>query len=242
MKTSNEVLHKRGFFTSEDINKFQNNSDHELFQLINSPIPAERSTAIFLLSERLHIENLDFVNILLERLCIEKSLYTKLEICKALEKGNEETATLMLPYLGRIGNNQYKALPDRSSRKKSYPLPRDIIARSLGRMNTSILPVLFHELNHSNEEQISELIDAIGFMLFYNPDYIKDDYFNTVINTMDRFSENNLIVWKCITCLSSFRTQACIKKLTQINDNSQNSLISSEAERSLALINRMLSS
>lgn len=238
MKSSNEALHKRGLFTTEDINKFQNYSDHELFLLIDSPIPAERSAAIFLLSGRFHVENLGFIHALLERLCIEKCLYTKLEICKALENGNTETAKLMLPYLGRIGNNQYKALPNRSSSKKSYPLARDIIARSLGRMNTSILPVLFHELKHSHEEQISELIDAIGYMLFYNPHCIKDDYFNSVIDLMEQYSENKLIVWKCITCLSSFRTQACINKLTQIIDNNQNNLIQSEAERSLALINR----
>lgn len=236
MKSSNEDLRKRGFITKEDNINFKHCSDSELMLQINSPNSVERSASINLLSNRFHTENLDFVKILMERLCVEKCLYTKIEICNALEKGSIKTAEQMAAYLGRIGKNQHLCLPEKVSQKKSYPLPRDIIARSLGRMDLRILPVLFDVLNSNDEVKISEVIDAIGFSLFYNPDYASEHFFQSIINTLNKYSENNLIVWKCVCCLSAFRTRGSIEVLSQILNNSKNDLIKGEAKRSLKLI------
>lgn len=236
MKSSKEDLCKRGFITTEDIIKFKHCSNSELKLLINSQNSVERSVSINLLSNRFHTENLDFVKILLERLCVEKCLYTKIEICNALEKGGVKTAEQMVAYLGCIGKNRHLCLPERISQKKSYPLPRDIIARSLGRMDFRILPVLFDVLNSNDEVKILEVIDAIGFLLFYNPDYTNEHFFESIINTLNKYSENNLIVWKCVCCLSSFRTQGSIEALNQVLSNSKNDIIKYEANRSLKLI------
>ena len=236
MKSSKEELRSRGFVDSDDINEYLSYSDSELIQLMNSPMPFERSVSVKVLSGRLDIENPDFVKKLLERLCIEKSLYTKLEICNALEKGEIETAKQMVQYLGRIGNNQHKCLPETVSKKKCYPLARDIIARSLGRMDCSILPVLFDVLNSNKQERISEVIDAIGYMLFYNPECANANYFEAIIKTMNEYSDNNVIVWKCVECLSSFRMQGSINALNKIiNDNKHDTIIN-EAKRSRKLI------
>ncbi len=236
MKSSNEDLRKRGFILKEDILKFQHLTNSELLILINSQVSVERSIAINLLSSRLHAEDLYFVKMLLDRLCIEKSLYTKIEICNALEKGDIKTAKQMLAYLGCIGKNQHLCLPEKVSQKKSYPLPRDIIARSLGKMNFGILPVLFDVLISNDEIKISEVIDAIGFLLFYNPDHVNDNFFKSITDTLDKYSDNNLIVWKCVCCLSSFRTKASIDVLNQIIASNENHIIKSEAQRSLRLI------
>lgn len=236
MKSSNEDLRKRGFIFKEDILNFQHLTNSELFLLINSQVSFERSVAISLLSSRLHTEDLDFVNMLLARLCIEKSLYTKIEICNTLEKGDIKTAKQMVAYLGCIGKNQHLCLPEKISQKKSYPLPRDIIARSLGKMNFRILPVLFDVLASNDEAKISEVIDTIGFLLFYNPDHVNDNFFKSITDTLDKYSDNNLIVWKCVCCLSSFRTKASIDVLNQILASNENHIIKSEAQRSLRLI------
>ena len=236
MKSSNEDLRKRGFITTEDIINFQHCTNSELILLINSQNSVERSVAINLLSNRFHTEDLDFVKILLERLCVEKCLYTKIEICNALEKGSIKTAEQMVAYLGCIGKNQHICLPEKVSQKKSYPLPRDIIARSLGRMDFRILPVLFDVLNSNDEVKISEVVDAIGFLFFYNPDYANKHFFGAIIDTLNKYSESNLIVWKCVCCLSSFRTQGSIEVLNQILNNSKNDIIKYEAKRSLKLI------
>lgn len=236
MKSSAEDLRKRGFITTEDITKFQQCSNSELILLINSPNSIERSVAINLLSNRVCTENLDFVKIILERLCVEKCLYTKIEICNALEKGSIKTAEQMIHYLGRIGKNQHISLPEKVSKKKSYPLPRDIVARSLGRMDCRILPTLFNVLNSNNQEKISEVIDAIGFLLFYNPNYANEHFFKAIISTLNKYSENNLITWKCVVCLSSFKIQDSIEALNQILNSNKNALIKCEAKRSLNFI------
>lgn len=139
MISSRENLRKRGMIEQIDIDSIISLSYSELISLIDSKLSIERSASIHLLSNKVSCDNEDFVAVLLKRLSIEKSLYTKIEICNALEKGSEKTARQMVQYLGCIGNNQHRWLPDRISKKISYPLPRDIIARSLGKMNGSII-------------------------------------------------------------------------------------------------------
>ena len=56
----------------------------------------------------------------------------------------------MVEYLGQIGNNQHTVLPTNGFNKKSYPLPRDIIARTLAHMKEDILPVLMDVLKTNN--------------------------------------------------------------------------------------------
>lgn len=204
--------------------------------LIDSKHPPERTAAIRLLSNRLNSEDLDFVNALLKRLCIEKSLYTKIEIGKALECGGVKTAEQMIKYLGRIGRNQHKCLPQRTSLKKSYPLPRDLVARSLGKMNGEILPVLMNVLKGNDRTKVLEVIDAIGFLLFYNAEYIKKQYFEAVIDVIDKYSKDELVVWKCVRCLSAFQSQKSIDYLIHILNNNQNDIIKCEVKRSLDLI------
>lgn len=78
----------------------------------------------------------------------EKQGVVFLKICNTLEKGNLKTAEQMIPYLGRIGHNQHLCLLNKVLKKSSYPLPRDIIARSLGKMDGTILPALLKVLTN----------------------------------------------------------------------------------------------
>lgn len=94
----------------------------------------------------------------------------------------------------------------------------------------------FDVLNSNDEAKISEVIDAIGFLLFYNRNYSSKYFYDSIINTLNKYSENNLITWKCICCLSSFRTQSSIEVLKKVLNNSENYIIKCEAKRSLKLI------
>lgn len=40
----------------------------------------------------------------------------------------------------------------------------------------------------------SEAIDAIGFMLFYNQDYVNEKLFKAITETMNRYLENNIML------------------------------------------------
>lgn len=192
MKSSNSQLRNRGFIDETDINKFKDYSIESLIKNLNSNILSERTAVIRLLSNKIRITNEDYVNKLLCILANEKALYTRLEICNFLETGNKTNAKLMVNYLGEIANNQYKTLPNKVSKKNSYPLPLYIIARTLGKMDSSILDVLFCVLNSNNKSRISEVLDAIGFIIFYNDNLSTVENFNIILNLLfDQLANNS---------------------------------------------------
>lgn len=236
LKSSVEDLKKRGYVSKEDLKYFHERPREQLIQLMNSDDPFERTASIITLRDENDIGNREYVSLLLERLCIEKALYTRLEICNALELGNRDTAELMCAYLGKIGNNQHKSIPVEVSKKKSFPLPRDIIARSLGKMNTSILSALIRHLSLDSREIVSELLDAIGFMVFYHRELATLEYFQSILHTYQSFKADELIVWKTVLCCSAFPLTQSKELIEQIKKTHENQTIQLEADRSLKLI------
>lgn len=235
MKSSIEDLQKRGMIVQNDIFLYIKETDEILYQMINSKIATQRTIAIHILAERLQ-NDMKFETVILERLCKEKSLYTKIEICSALEKGNAEIARLMIKYLGAIGNNQYKELPNHISKKVSYPLPRDIIARTLSKMSPTIFEVMLNTLENNNDSIISEVIDAIGFMAFYHKQLVTPKHAGYIYDVMQKCKGNQIILWKSVLCLSAFPFESSIKILEEIKNEYPESLLSFEASRSLKLI------
>lgn len=236
MKSSKDNLRKRGFTYESDIDLLNNKSQSELFELLFSNIATVRTASIRTLANNC-INETEFTDLLLNLLTKEKALYTKIAICETLEKGNVHTASKIIKYLGKIGNNQHKELPEAVSLKKSYPLPRDIIARSLGRMSISIFPTLIDVLKTENIDKISESLDAIGFMVFYNPKLATLNNATAIYNTITKYKENPLILWKCTICLSAFPLEETVIILTNIKEENQDNILSKEADRSLKLIN-----
>lgn len=236
MKSSKVSLKKRGYIEESEIINYQHLSEQELITILNSTLAYERTIAVRLLAKIRNINDLKFAELLLKALCKEKSLYSKLEICNLLKQSNINVARLMTRYLGCIGNNQYKQLPKKVSKKKSYPLPRDIIARSLAKMDPLIIPALIEVLHRDDIRKLSEAIDAIGFLLFYNQNMIKDDYYTLLINTIQKHYNNNVIYWKCITCLSAFNTSKCVSFLKSVLDTDKPNIIKQEADRSLLIL------
>lgn len=235
MASSIEDLRKRGMAEEKDIVESRVLEDEVLFQRINSTLAVERTAAIHILAEK-HLEETEFVNLLLDRLCIEKSLYTKIEICNCLVQGTEKTAGQMTGYLGKIGRNQHKVLPEKVSKKKSYPLPRDIIARTMGKMSPGIITVLLEVLKSGTEEEISEVLDAIGFLTFYHRELATQKNVISIIDVMKQYHQNKIIVWKSVLCLSAFPLEVSIDILEEIRKQHEKSVIGKEAERSLKLL------
>ncbi|MDP4183074.1 MAG: hypothetical protein Q8942_18550 [Bacillota bacterium] len=120
--------------------------------------------------------------------------------------------------------------------KKFPPNKKKKIARSLGRMSISTLPVLLDVLNCDEKNKISEVIDAIGFLVFYNQNCDTRKVFEAIVNTMSRYSDDKVIFWKCTLCLSAFNFQDSIDILNRIIIDDNPELIKSEAKRSLKLI------
>ncbi len=231
-----ETLRGRGYIEDYDISEFKELNRDALIKLLEDKDPVHRSAAAKVIRLKCDVCNVEMADILLKHLVKEKKLYTRLEICTTLESGNQVTAKEMVPYIGKIGKNQHKVLPERPSFKSSYPLPRDLIVRSLARMRREILPVLMEVLDSGDIDKIQEVLDAIGFLIFYNRQAGSHEYMNKVINTIETYKEDDVIVWKGILCLSAFPHAKSIEYLRNVSKTSKKALFREEAKRALKVM------
>jgi len=237
MKSSKEDLKNRGYIEdNEIITYYELLTFDELSILIKSKKAFERTIAIRLLKNSSDISRLDLTVILLEILVNEKHLYTKIEICDVLEKGDSEIAEQMLKYVGKIGKNQHVKLPKEVSKKVSYPLPRDIMARVMGKMNISILPTLIEALSNCDVFEIREVIDAIGFLCFYNDVTNEGFVVKELLKCYEKYKYDNIVRWKITMGLSAFNNEFAISKLKEIIEKETEELILKETYRALKLI------
>lgn len=236
IKSSEQDLKKRGYVTKDQIREYAGARVSILLTMLHGTNPCERTIAAYNLSA---LDN-QVVDELLKQLAKEKCLYTKIAICETLERGDQSTAARMILYLGTIGQNQYIKLPDKVSAKKSYPLPRDIVARSLGKMDSSIFKTLLNVLETQDIIKIREVLDAIGFMAFYHKELSSEVNQNIIYSTMQRYHQDDIIVWKCILCLSAFpsdETKNILEEYAkQKNGLTADHIFVKEAKRSLQLV------
>ena len=230
LKSTPDDLKNRGFADAHDIANLAGTVQTELYNLLVSETASVRSAAAY------NIFPVEAVAVqkLLEQLVLEKCLYTKIAICEALSKGNIDTAKEMIQYIGKIGNNQHNKLAKTVSKKKSFPLPRDIVARTLSKMHVSIFPLLLEKLENCIAKEISELLDAIGFIAFYNNQLAIESTADKIIDCLCKHKDDDLIVWKVVLCLSAFSMDKSVKLLEEFSV--QDGIIGEEARRSLLLI------
>ena len=205
--------------------------------LLKSKEHHKRTIAINLLSNKNQLDN-DMINLFCNMLLHENKLYTKMELCNALSKASVKSAKIMVNYLGVIGGNQYKELPDKEFNKKSYPLPRDIIARTLAHMGVDVLPELIKTLKTRNIIAIREAIDSIGFICFYNSNAYSKNILDGLRSCFNEYIEDDIIRWKVVRAFESFNSRISIEMLNHIKENDEKEIIRIEAKRSLDIINR----
>ena len=236
LKSDLERLKNRGMPLEEDVKLLENKSLKELIKCLNDDDAIIRTSAAINLKQ--YINKNKVCSSLLLQLSKEKSLYTKIAICETIQNGNIDSAKEMINYIGKIGDNQYKKLPEKVSLKKTYPMPRDIIARTLSKMNIDIFPILIGILEGDDLIKIYEVIDAVGFMVFHNKDLSNDKNLNYIINLIKKYKDNKLVLWKCITCLSAFNLEKSKDTLNSFVNNDNKDIFSLEAKRSLSILNR----
>lgn len=227
---------QRGYATPADIAHFAEQDIPALYRQLHAKDAVARTAAVHLLARRVDRDDPTLVDTLLEMLAKEHRLYTRLEICAALEEGGSATAERMIIYLGHIGDNQHRELPKAPSKKHTYPLPRDIIARSLGRMETGTLPLLLDTLENGQMHQVSEIIDAIGFMTYHHPNLAVTSNYYRIVHALYTHQDAPVIVWKCLTCLSAFPLNDCAEFLIAFMAFEREPLLLEEAQRSLLAI------
>ena len=160
-----------------------------------------------------------------------------MELCNALSKGGIQSAEIMVEHLGQIGHNQYKELPTEEFNKKSYPLPRDIIARTLAHMKEDILPILLDVFKTNNTAAIREVIDAIGFICFYNKVNSDTQFIEVLKQCLKNHYKDDMIRWKLVRAFESFNNINVIQTLMGIGKHDSQMVIRNEARRSLRIIN-----
>lgn len=232
MKSSQSELKSRGYICEEDVIKYQDLTKEELMELLKSKEPYKRSVSVRLLGKKEFL-NRHMITVMCEMLIKEKKLYTKLEICDVLSKTGGEGTKVMVNYLGVIGNNQYKELPDKEFNKKSYPLPRDIIARTLAHMDVEILPELIKVLDSNNIVAIREIIDSIGFICFYNYIANKDFVLEKLLECFEKYKDDEIIRWKVVRAMSSFKAERVLDILKTVENEDDKEIIRKEAKRSM---------
>lgn len=234
MKSTNEQLEKRGFVTDELEQSFGEVSFGELLVWLNDSIPIKRTIAARKLGRILNPESIEPLCIALEK---EKTLYCKLEICNTLILFGKNVVSYLIQRLGKVDNKQYKEPPKKKFGKKNYPLPHDIFARTLMKIGPDALQELCEVLKSDDTIKISEAIDAVGYICFYDTQKHKD-IADVLYNCYQKYADNNLIKWKLIRAMSAFpelfsfleyqHQQQDIKELRQ------------EAERSIEIIKSKL--
>jgi hypothetical protein len=207
MKSNNEQLRSRGYIEEHDFVLYQGASREALTLMLESTVATDRTIAARVLVKYRDIE---VARLLVTRLVAETKLYTKIALSESLGEFGSMACPLLVNHLGAIGTNQYKALPESPFKKGNYPIPRDIIARTICKIGTPALSYLKEVLYTGRYEQILEAIDAIGFISYYNAD---DACLVDLLAMMSRYTEDSLMIWKAIRALQSFADSEVIEIL-----------------------------
>jgi hypothetical protein len=230
MKSKQEQLISRGYLAKGVESEYLNKSFDEKIELLQSEIPIDRTLGAKLLANSKNGKTIDY---LINALTVEKKLYPKIEISNSLVSCGQPSIKPLIEILGKVGTNQHTRVPEKEFKKDSYPLPRDIASRTLVRFGRDALNGLGKVLLGNDEKQLSEAIDAIGYICFYDCEHLiyvklKDCY--------SKDSQNDLIKWKIIRAMSGFReSEHFLREQKQKNHNGR---IEKEIERSLLLIKK----
>lgn len=230
MKSKQEQLKSRGYLSEEFEPEFESISLNEKVKLLESKIAVERTLGARLLKNNPTKKTVEW---LLEALKNEKKLYSKIEICNTLSELGEIAISPLINNLGKIGNNQHQSVPEKDFKKDSYPLPRDIVSRTLIRIGTKAIPNLLKELEIANESVLSELIDTIGHINFQSK---VEGIYEFLKRCYDKNVTNDLIRWKIIRAMSGIKESE--KFLNDQYILLENNRLKSEIKRSLRILKK----
>lgn len=227
-KSNSAELASRGFLPP-DFDLPGNLTIGQKLLLLKSDIATERTTGARLLFGTVE----PVVDELIEALKTEKKLYPKIEICHTLISLGEKSINPLIAELGKIGSNQHQSIPFKVFEKDNYPLPRDIVARTLAAIGNQALPALLNILKSDNIKQLSEAIDAVGYICFYQS---HPQVYTVLKDCFAKNIHNELICWKVIRAMSGFKES--IPFLLDQKNNYRNDQIILEIDRSLRLLEK----
>ena len=103
-----------------------------------------------------------------------------------------------------MGNNQHRELPQKGFYKKSYPLPRDIAARTIVKIGCSALKPLEQVILEADRASVLEAIDGIGQIAFYKGDLSSEA---VLLIAYQKYHSDQVILWKIVRAFQAFPTE-----------------------------------
>ena len=231
-KSSGTALDSRGIDDRRLIEEYHKLDFTILKEKLESPLPTERTAAARVLSNH---KTDECAQMLAEALIKETKLYSKIAISESLGTLGIISLKYLLPLLGKIGTNQHKTIPEEKFRKKSFPLPRDIVSRTITKIGEEALAPLEEFIMSEDDSAVSEALDAYGFIHFYGNNE-RDSSF--LIKIYGR-TQNLMIKWKIIRALESFADNETVNLLEKVLKDKTCTILHKEAERSLTQIKRI---
>jgi hypothetical protein len=229
MKSSAAQLEHRGFCTTDALQEHRSKDTEALCGLLTDGRASLRTAAAVLLGERRAAAALPA---LCTALAAEKKLYTKIALCEAMAAFGEDALPHLLPLIGRIPGTQHRTIGLVDLGKRSFPLPRDIISRTVIRIGPAALPRLEAIVEHGAYEQQLEAIDAIGHIAYTSCDVRSE----AVLVKKYADAADELTRWKLVRAFQSFGGEDVEDILKTIIESDTHNVMLREAERSLERI------
>ncbi len=189
---------ERGQTSPEEDRAFERYEDARLIARLRDKAPKARTSAAKILGRRRRAEAAEP---LCRALKVEKKLYPRLAFCEALGAIGAPAVPLLVDSLGEIGTNQETSLPTKGFYKKSYPLPRDIAARTLILVGEPALPALIKALGEKNRRRAEQAIDAIGHISRYSGNATA---LPPLLHILEEKDLDERTYWKVIRALQAF--------------------------------------
>ncbi len=226
---------KRGQISEEYLSQFRELSDEIVIQMLNDKNPQKRTAAAKILGKTRISEN---VTILGHAMKKENAIYSRIAMSESLGEMGEIAVPTLIELLGEIGNNQEKVLPVKYFKKKSFPLQRDLAARTLVKIGRPALPQLINTISNTKNVFVTEqAVDAVGGITYKTNDHTAVEVIiqTTLENTNN--PNNMVLFWKCIRALSAFKKNInAFKVLIKILEHKNKPPILWETLRSLGKI------
>lgn len=228
---------KRGQVLAEELKSYFESSDEYLIGLLNSENPQKRTISAKILGKR---QSEKAIIPLTSAFKNEKALYSRIAISEALSNIGEPAVGPLIGLLGEIGKNQETELPKTCFRKKSFPLVRDMAARTLVKVGKPATPPLMEMLDIDDNFKVQQAIDALGGIAARTGDRRA---LNVLISHLElvyddlQDKEDAITMWKIIRSLGGFRKcEEAIGPLLYVVKGDYHSPIVWESLRSLGQI------
>ena len=202
MNSSAIKLRERGKVNEADIEHFASFDESELLSFLHSGKTVERSCAAIHLRK---YKNPTVVDRLCHQLAIEKKLYTKIALSETLAECAELSIEPLIRSLGQIGKNQETKIPETGFYKVSYPLPRDIAARTICQLGIiAILPLEKFIKSSKDMKALTQAIDAYGHIIYSN----KTECSSSILQELyEKHPNNDFLKYKIARCFSGIHDE-----------------------------------